>query len=155
MSKLKARSTIEVTACNPTTISASFNELDKLLRELGIADQEGKILESEGHRVVVVDEKGFSQRADLLSKGVVSNELRRHAATVSSTASWEHITATSWLPLSPLPCGHAPVGLTVPTKSANKTMQDCFPEAVIQGNTGGSNTTSIFNYFLVECSLII
>lgn len=156
VSKLKNRSPMEATACNSATISASFNEINALLIETGIAGQDGHIMKSEAHRLLVCDEKGFSQRQDNVRKGVVSNGLRRHASCIGSTVSWEHISATSFLPLSPLPQGKTlPIGVTVPTKSANDLMRQLFPEAKMQGNAGGSNTTSIFNYFVAECFEVI
>ena len=67
VSKLKSRTAIEAVACNSKTISASFTEL--------IADEHGTILPGKAHRLVLADEKGFSQRADNVTRGVVSLEL--------------------------------------------------------------------------------
>ena len=152
VAKLKARSPVEATACNAETITKTYNEWEALLRELGISDSDGRIKADQAHRVIVVDEKGFSQRADNLSKGVISNSLKNKASTMTSTATWEHITCTSWLPLAPLPSKVVlPCGIVVPTKGTNDTMKQIWPEACIEGNSGGSSTSSIFCLFLLKC----
>ena len=75
---------------------------------------ESCIRPEEAQRIIVADEKGFSQRSDNVTRGVTSQLLKKHAATIGSTVSWEHITATSFMPLVPLKSRqHLPVGVIV------------------------------------------
>ena len=95
---------------------------------------EGCIRPKEAQRIIVADEKGFSQRSDNATRGVTSQLLKKHAATIGSIVSWEHITTTSFMPLAPLKSRqHLPVGGGTQDMVAGITRHALHPDQWQQG----------------------
>lgn len=96
--KLKNRVVEEVAACTQAVVARCIKNLEKLLQEVGIQDNEGKVVAPE--RLFCTDEKGLSARADNVSHGVIARHQRGKASAAAATLNWEHITLTTFVPLS-------------------------------------------------------
>ena len=119
LTKLKLRTPVDAASCSPAVISKALSDIERILLEENVMGTDKIIKPSDAFRLIVVDEKGFSQRADALVKGITSRVDRYKAAGTGSSVTWEHITVTTFLPLGPLPNDNVlPFGVVVPTSSS-------------------------------------
>ena len=61
LSKLKTKSVVEITSCEPHIVSQAFTALETMLERAKLI-QDGRLVPSECSRLAVCDEKGFSSR---------------------------------------------------------------------------------------------
>ena len=144
---LKARATPEITMCTTDVVSRALNNLESLLKEVGIMASDGTLLPSETNRLFCCDEKGFSQRADNVSRNVVSKAQARTASVRGPDTSWEHISVCLFMPCSG---ERYPAGVVVSTARIHESFPKLFPCGIVRANKGGSVTSEIFNEFFME-----
>lgn len=70
LSKLKAKTLVEITSCEPHVVSQAFTALEEMLERAHITHN-GRLIPSECSRVAVCDEKGFSTRQGYVQKTLV------------------------------------------------------------------------------------
>ena len=144
---LKPRTAADVSCCTERVISEAVLSLQALMKECGIMSDNGILLPSEAGRIVCTDEKGFSQRSDVLTRAIVPQDLRSTACSMQPGVTWEHVTLTSFLPCSDTGCGDYGIGLVVPTSRIHES----WPQGdsiLIRCNKSGSTTAEMFAEFL-------
>ncbi|CAJ1339132.1 unnamed protein product, partial [Effrenium voratum] len=106
LSRLKTKSVQEITSCTPKVVRQIFDDLERMCTDAGIL-HDGILQPEASGRLCVTDEKGFSGRSDSIVRGVTTRQGRQTAATTVALPSFEHVTVTSFLPVTgdPLPCG--------------------------------------------------
>lgn len=147
--KLKEKPLPEITACTEAVVARAVKNLLLLLKDVNIIDSEGIVRDPE--RLFCCDEKGLSQRSDNVARGVVARHQASKALAASAGATWEHLTLTSFVPLS---VRRYPVGVIVPTKTYHSSFSDFFPNSVIYTNPGGSTTAHIFTELFRQCLVV-
>lgn len=70
LSKLKAKTLVEITSCEPHVVAQAFTVLEDMLERAHITHN-GRLIPSECSRVAVCDEKGFSTRQGHVEKPLV------------------------------------------------------------------------------------
>lgn len=147
--KLKEKPLPEITACTEAVVARAVKNLLLLLKDVNIIDSEGIVRDPE--RLFCCDEKGLSQRSDNVARGVVARHQASKALAASAGATWEHLTLTSFVPLS---ARRYPVGVSVPTKTYHSSFSEFFPNSVIYPNPGGSTTAHIFTELFRQCLVV-
>ena len=143
--ELKTRTIPEHAACTPQVVGRAITNLEELLIREGLMDPVSKILlKTEAARLWCVDEKGISQRAGCVYKGVVPQGMK--ATGTKPECSWEHISLCTFLPL----LGQTFMGIVTPTARIHKDFQTICPDACFWANPGGSNTAKSFVYFVLQ-----
>ena len=92
----------------------------------------------------------FGVRSDNISRGITTRAGRGTASTTAATTSFEHITITSFMPVTGDPL---PVGVILSRKSLNDSMPDLWPEAKFWCSDSGSQTPETFPAMLEACCL--
>lgn len=110
---LKAKPIQDISMCTEKVISRALQNLESLLKQCEIMNSDGIVLESHSEQLVCCDEKGFSQRSDSIRKGVVPRSQMSTACGLAPEITWDHITVTSFMPLSGR---RYPSGVVVSTK---------------------------------------
>ena len=125
-----------------------FLEIDTVLPCLCTAgrNEDGVIVD--GDRLFNTDEKGFSQRANSVSRGVVARHQSSRACAATSSPTWQHITVASFISLSGR---RYPTGVVVSTSSLHNDFKKLWPQAFFYPNKGGSVTSAIFADMVVNC----
>lgn len=136
LSRLKTKSVQEITSCTPKLVRQIFDDLERMCTDAGIL-HDGILQPEASGRLCVTDEKGFSGRSDSIVRGVTTRQGRQTAATTVALPSFEHVTVTSFLPVTgdPLPCG-----VIVPFKKLHPNFASLWPEARFQCTDSGSQT---------------
>ena len=149
LEKLKAKTMHQIAVVEPKIIAAAFDTLEEMMTRLGLMVNGVVRAESAG-RVVVADEKGFSTRSDVTTRGVITHSGRSKAATASAVTNFDHLTLCSWLPMRGPPL---PPGIVVPQKRLHESFQRLWPGANFWANPGGSQTACSFVEMLERCCL--
>ena len=141
----KSRPVQDVSMCTEAVVSQAVQNLLALLQETGIADEDGVIREPE--RLFATDEKGLSERSDSVSRGVVARHQARRASALTGSTTFEHITLTSFAPLSGR---RYPVGVIVSTSREHDTWKN-LEGLEVRANRGGGTTSALFAEFTKVC----
>jgi hypothetical protein len=150
----KSRTQQEINCFTPKICSDAVSELVSLLKEHGIADQDGVLVSPT--RLCVCDEKGFSQRSDTIVRGVVPNALASQARGKTAQCQWTHVTVMSFLPvevpgeLQP----HLPVGVVLPTKRIPPGALETWPNSVMLCHDSGSSFMEAHCHFVLHCFIL-
>ena len=131
--------------CTEAVVSQAVKNLLALLQETGIADEDGVIRDPE--RLFATDEKGLSERSDSVSRGVVARHQARRASALTGSTTFEHITLTSFVPLSGR---RYPVGVIVSTSRERQSWQD-LKGLEVRANRGDGTTSAILAEFTNTC----
>ena len=104
---LKAKPLPDITMCTTEIVAGCLRSLEVVLKDCGIMSEEGILLESECDRLICCDEKGFSQRSDSISRGVLARAQSKSTSAAAPEVTWGHITVCSFMPCAGprLPCG--------------------------------------------------
>ena len=143
---LKPRPLADVSSCTEKVVGEAVASLQSLMKECGVMSEAGILLASEAGRLVCTDEKGFSQRSDVLTRAIVPHDLRGTACTVQPGVTWEHVTLTSFLPCCDSDSKYG-IGLVVPTSRVHEAWPQS-DSVLIRCNRSGSTNADIFAHFL-------
>ena len=87
LAKLKAKSVVEVTSCEPHIVAQAFSTLEEMCERIHII-HEGKLVPSECSRMAVCDEKGFSGRPVVISFFDAFCEYRLSSSNFCCISGW-------------------------------------------------------------------
>ena len=146
MRRLRAKPVQELSACTEAVVDKAIRGLLDLLQQGQILNKEGEL--SEPERLICTDEKGFSERADSIVKGVIARRQATRAVAAQTATSWDHLTVTSFLPAS----GRVyPAGLIASTTCVHDNFKELFSTGPVYSNPGGCTTAAIFADMVQAC----
>lgn len=128
LEKVRTKTTHEIAACQPDTVSNAFDVLEEMMTRLGLM-KDGVILQTAADRILICDEKGFSSRSDSLTRRVTTHADRSKTATAAAVTTFEHITVCTWMAMAGEPF---PPGVVVPFKSLHPSMQEIWEARAVK-----------------------